>query len=77
MIVTSSNYEKYRKIYCLYMYYYFEDCFTLECDYCDIRGKCEEPTKEHIQKLNKWVKSHMDFVNSHKHLLKSEVTHND
>ena len=40
-------------------------------------SKCEEPTREHIEKLNKWVESHMDFVNSHKHLLKSEVTHND
>ena len=77
MNVTSSNYEEYRKIYCQYMYDYFEDYFTLECDYCDIRGKCEEPTKEHIEKLNKWVENHIDFVNSHKHILKSEVQEND
>lgn len=77
MSATSSNYEEYRKIYCKYMYDFFEDSISLECDYCDIRGKCEESTREHIEKLNKWVESHMDFVNSHKHLLKSEVTHND
>lgn len=34
MIVTSSNYEKYRKIYCKYMYDFFEDYISLECDYC-------------------------------------------
>ena len=73
MTVTSSNYEQYLKLYCLYMNIYFEDYISLECDYCDIRGKCEEPTKEHIEKLNRWVENHMDFVNSNKHLLKSEV----